>query len=43
MAEGKTGIKAGEGFRKWSPEESKAVNEQYTRRLKAAFDILQMK
>jgi 3-hydroxybutyryl-CoA dehydrogenase len=42
MAEGKTGIKAGEGFRKWSPEESKAVNEQYTRRLKAAFDVLQM-
>jgi 3-hydroxybutyryl-CoA dehydrogenase len=42
MAEGKTGIKAGEGYRKWSPEESKAVNAQYTRRLKAAFDILQM-
>jgi 3-hydroxybutyryl-CoA dehydrogenase len=42
MAEGKTGIKAGEGFRKWTPEESKAVNEQYTRRLKAAFDVLQM-
>ena len=42
MAEGKTGIKAGEGFRKWSPEESKAVNDQYTRRLKAAFDVLQM-
>jgi 3-hydroxybutyryl-CoA dehydrogenase len=42
MAEGKTGIKAGEGFRKWSPEESKAINAQYTRRLKAAFDVLQM-
>jgi 3-hydroxybutyryl-CoA dehydrogenase len=42
MAEGKTGIKAGEGFRKWSAEESKAANEQYTRRLKAAFDVLQM-
>jgi 3-hydroxybutyryl-CoA dehydrogenase len=42
MAEGKTGIKAGEGFRKWSPEESKAMNAQYTRRLKAAFDVLQM-
>ena len=42
MAEGKTGIKAGEGFRKWSPEESKAVNAQYTRKLKAAFDVLQM-
>jgi len=42
MAEGKTGIKAGEGFRKWSPEESQAMNAQYTRRLKAAFDVLQM-
>jgi 3-hydroxybutyryl-CoA dehydrogenase len=42
MAEGKTGIKAGEGFRKWSSEESKAINAQYTRRLKAAFDVLQM-
>jgi 3-hydroxybutyryl-CoA dehydrogenase len=42
MAEGKTGIKAGEGYRKWSPEESKAMNAQYTRRLKAAFDVLKM-
>jgi len=42
MAEGKTGIKAGEGFRKWSPEESMATSAQYTRRLKAAFDVLQM-
>ena len=42
MAEGKTGIKAGEGYRKWSPEESKAINAQYTRRLKAAFDVLEM-
>jgi 3-hydroxybutyryl-CoA dehydrogenase len=42
MAEGKTGMKAGEGFRKWSAEESQATNAQYTRRLKAAFDVLQM-
>ena len=42
MIEGKTGIKAGEGFRTWSPEESQAMNAQYTRRLKAAFDVLQM-
>lgn len=42
MAEGKTGIKAGEGFRKWSPAESEAINAQYTRRLKAAFNVLQM-
>jgi 3-hydroxybutyryl-CoA dehydrogenase len=40
MAEGKTGIKAGEGFRKWSPEESKAMNALYSRRLKAAFEVL---
>lgn len=42
MHEGKTGIKAGEGFRKWSPEESKAMNELYSRRLKAAFDVLKI-
>lgn len=42
MAEGKTGMKAGEGFRKWTPEESQTMNAQYTRRLKAAFDVLQM-
>lgn len=42
MDEGKTGIKAGEGFRKWSPEESKAMNELYSRRLKAAFDVLKV-
>ena len=40
MAEGKTGIKAGEGFRTWSPEESKAMNALYSRRLKAAFEVL---
>lgn len=42
MAEGKTGMKAGEGFRKWTPEEIQTMNAQYTRRLKAAFDVLQM-
>lgn len=40
MAEGKTGMKAGEGFRKWTPEEIKTVSESYSRRLKAAFDVL---
>lgn len=40
MADGKTGMKAGEGFRKWTPEEIKAVSESYSRRLKAAFDVL---
>ena len=42
MAEGKTGMKAGEGFRKWNPEEIQTMNAHYTRRLKAAFDVLQM-
>lgn len=43
MSEGKTGMKAGEGFRKWSPEEIKEVSESYSTRLKAAFDVLKMK
>ena len=40
MAEGKTGMKAGEGFRKWSQEEISQVSDSYSRRLKAAFDVL---
>ena len=40
MKEGKTGMKAGEGFRKWTPEEITKVSESYSRRLKAAFDVL---
>ena len=40
MAEGKTGMKAGEGFRKWTPEEIKTATDSYSRRLKAAFDVL---
>ena len=40
MSEGKTGMKAGEGFRKWSPEEIAKVSDSYSRRLKAAFDVL---
>ena len=40
MAEGKTGMKAGEGFRKWSPEEISQVSDSYSRKLKAAFDVL---
>ena len=40
MAEGKTGMKAGEGFRKWTPEEIQSVSDSYSRRLKAAFDVL---
>ena len=40
MAEGKTGMKAGEGFRKWTPEEIQTTSDSYSRRLKAAFDVL---
>ena len=43
MNEGKTGMKAGEGFRKWSPAEIETVSDSYSRRLKAAFDVLNMK
>ncbi len=40
MSEGKTGMKAGEGFRKWTPEEIAQASDSYSRRLKAAFDVL---
>jgi 3-hydroxybutyryl-CoA dehydrogenase len=43
MSEGKTGMKSGEGFRKWSPEEIEQVSDSYSKRLKAAFDVLSMK
>ncbi|CAM3788634.1 3-hydroxyacyl-CoA dehydrogenase family protein [Polynucleobacter brandtiae] len=40
MNEGKTGMKAGEGFRTWSKQEIESVSDLYSRRLKAAFDVL---
>lgn len=40
MSEGKTGMKSGEGFRKWTPTEIQQVSDSYSRRLKAAFDVL---
>ncbi|QWD95170.1 3-hydroxyacyl-CoA dehydrogenase [Polynucleobacter sp. MG-Unter2-18] len=40
MSEGKTGMKSGEGFRKWTPVEIQQVSDSYSRRLKAAFDVL---
>lgn len=42
IAAGKTGMKAGEGFRRWSPEEVAAERAAYEKRLKAAFDVLNM-
>lgn len=43
MKQGKTGMKAGEGFRKWTAEEIEQTSESYSKRLKAAFDVLNMK
>jgi 3-hydroxybutyryl-CoA dehydrogenase len=43
MNEGKTGMKAGEGFRKWTPEEISQVTDSYSRKLKAAFNVLNIK
>ncbi|OZA05590.1 MAG: 3-hydroxyacyl-CoA dehydrogenase [Polynucleobacter sp. 24-46-87] len=43
MNEGKTGMKAGEGFRKWTPDEIEQTSDAYSKRLKAAFDVLNMK
>lgn len=40
MQSGKTGMKAGEGFRKWTPEEIEKTTDAYSKRLKAAFDVL---
>ena len=40
MEAGKTGMKAGEGFRKWSPAEIQSTTESYSRRLKASFEVL---
>ncbi len=42
MAEGKTGMKAGEGFRQWTAEEIEETRARYNERLKAAFDVLNM-
>lgn len=42
MKNGKTGMKAGEGFRKWTPDEIQKTTESYSKRLKAAFDVLNM-
>jgi len=42
MAAGKTGMKAGAGYRSWTPEEIKVTTALYSKRLKAAFDVLNM-
>jgi 3-hydroxybutyryl-CoA dehydrogenase len=39
---GKTGMKAGEGFIKWSKDEIATARAAYDIRLKAAFDVLKL-
>lgn len=40
VAQGKIGMKSGEGFLKWTPETIKAAKAEYERKLKAAFQLL---
>jgi len=42
LKEKKFGIKSKEGFRTWSDEESSEMKRKYEKRLKAAFDVLQI-
>lgn len=41
VAEGRLGMKSGEGFRRWTPEAAKAVREKVVRHLCALEDILE--
>ena len=43
MAQGRTGMKAGAGFKAWTPEQIAHERRHYDARLKAAFQILSMK
>ena len=40
VAQGKIGMKSGEGFLKWTPETTKAAKADYECKLKAAFELL---
>ena len=40
VAQGKIGMKSGEGFLKWTPETIDAAKAEYARKLKAAFALL---
>jgi 3-hydroxybutyryl-CoA dehydrogenase len=39
---GKTGIAKGAGFKTWSADEAEIVKQNYEKRLKAAFAVLQV-
>lgn len=41
VAEGRLGMKSGEGFRRWTPEEAKTVREKVVRHLRALEGILE--
>lgn len=40
VAQGKIGMKSGEGFLKWTPETTRTAKADYERKLKAALDLL---
>lgn len=40
VAQGRIGIKSGEGFLKWTPQTIKAAKAGHERKLKAAFELL---
>lgn len=42
LAEGRSGVKNAEGYRKWTEQEIQDAKAQYQRRLKAAFNVLNM-
>jgi 3-hydroxybutyryl-CoA dehydrogenase len=42
LAEGRSGVKNAEGYRKWTAEEIQDAKAQYQRRLRAAFQVLNM-
>lgn len=42
LVEGRSGVKNAQGYRKWTQEEIQAAKAQYQRRLRAAFDVLNM-
>ncbi len=42
LVEKKFGIKSKEGFRTWSEQEASEMKQKYEKRLKAAFDVLQI-